>query len=461
MSELSVRIFSQYLIQGVWAIILALLFLYTFRIYKRHYLKLWAWSWLAFSMYMLTSGLHLYSTWIYSIYNPIRITLSATSISFAYIEASLLLIGTWELVRNRKFASAHLRLIMIISILLAIASSVLFIDNSQISENRFFIRVGLRSLIMGCAFFITGIWMITNLSHDKSLGKRLLIIAFIIYGSEQFNYFLVGFLPIINVHLKFPYIQYLGLLDFFLEALIGMGMAIWLLENERKELERANDDLDHFFYSTSHDLRSPLASITGLVTLGKVHIKDESALEFFDKIEGRVNKLDSVIDDIISYAKSAKYQLKIEPLNFKEIVKEIETNLEFNKGATHIDFICESSEEVFLSDKLKITTILHNLITNSIKYHDFHKDNPYIKVSLVKDQGRVYISVEDNGRGIKQENHQQIFEMFYRASGDSVGSGLGLYIVKEAAKKLNGKVSVQSTYGKGSCFKVSLPALAG
>lgn len=409
---------------------------------------------------MLTSGLNLYASWLYTVQNPIRIALSTISIGFAYIQVSLLLIGTWELIKNRKFYSGHLRIILFIAIFLALLSSLLFIENTDGQDLRFFIRVSFRALITGAGFFITGLWMITNLSHDKSLGKRLLIIAFLIYGAEQFNYFLLGFFPLINVDISFPYIQYLGLLDFFLEALVGMGMAIWLLENERRDLEKANEDLDNFFYSTSHDLRSPIASILGLIGLGKVHIKDETALEFFEKIEGRVDKLDAVINDILSYAKSVKHHLKIEPLKFVQIIEEVKTALEFNEGASQIELQYDHTDVQVFSDKIKITTIIHNLISNSIKYHDLSKEKPYIKVDLIKEGGRVSIVVQDNGSGIKKENQGKIFDMFYRASGNSVGSGLGLYIVKEAAHKLNGTVAVDSEYGKGSTFTVSLPSMA-
>jgi signal transduction histidine kinase len=101
--------------------------------------------------------------------------------------------------------------------------------------------------------------------------------------------------------------------------------------------------------------------------------------------------------------------------------------------------------------------IMSNLISNAIRYHDNRKDTQYIRLHAeIKDKA-FYLTIEDNGQGIAVEYHNRIFDMFYRANEHSKGSGLGLYIVKEALIKLSGTIHLESAPGVGSTFIVMVP----
>lgn len=458
MPEISIRLFSQHLMQGVWCTILTLLFLYTYNVYRKHYLKLWSLSWLAFAAYLLIAAAILQVMWIYSFQHPIRIILAILSISSAYIQALLVVGGSWELLKERKCSRKWLLLAMGIFCLLALISTLPYASGTAVQDQRFFMRVSIKGLITGAAFLWAGVWIVTTPSDTRGLGKKLLSVAFIIFGLEQVNYFLIGLLPLVGITYEFTYTSYLGLLDLFLQSLMAMGMVIGLLENERRDLQKANADLDSFFYSTSHDLRSPIASILGLTYLAKYQVKDPEAVEIFEKIEGRIQKLDEVINDILNYSKNSKRTLNVTPLNFNELLDEVIGTVRFAKGAAaiHLDYV-PSEKNVFNGDKDRLMTILNNLIANAVKYHDLTKPHPYIKVTFQKSGGRVIITVQDNGTGIDPKHHTKIFDMFYRASTSSQGSGLGLFIVKEAVKKLNGSISLESVPDEGSTFRVDIP----
>ncbi|MBL6447502.1 HAMP domain-containing histidine kinase [Fulvivirga sp. 29W222] len=460
MPEISIRLFSQHLMQGVWCIILALLFLYTFNVYRKHYLKIWAFSWWAFALYLLTAAAILQLMWVYPVHHPIGVSLTVLSICAAYTQTVLLFVGTWELINEKKFKKSQLYLFLLLTVALAVLSSIVFLNGANASEERFFARVGIRAIITGIGFLATGIWIITTKSTSKGLGKKLLTVAFIIFGLEQINYFVVGLLPLLGIEYEFTYITHLGLLDFFLQALIGMGMVIWLLENERRDLKKANADLDSFFYSTSHDLRSPIASILGLTYLAKHQSKDQETLEIFERIEGRIQKLDEVINDILNYSKNSKRTLNITKLNFNVLLDDVIGSIKFVKGASAIrlDYI-PNEKNLLNGDKDRLVTILNNLISNSVKYHDLSKADPYIRVSFHKSGGMARITIADNGSGIDPKDQAKVFDMFYRASTDSQGSGLGLFIVKEAVKKLNGTITLESAPRVGSTFKVVIPDL--
>lgn len=234
-------------------------------------------------------------------------------------------------------------------------------------------------------------------------------------------------------------------------------MVMWLLENEHNSLIRSNKELDSFLYSTSHDLRAPIASMLGLTNLGKIESKDIAAQDYFEKIEQQLRKLDTIFGDILSYSKSAKSPVKISRLDFQHVVKNIYAQLKFsNSGTMPALIIDDSVTQYFLSDRYLIDSILSNLISNAIKYSDGKKQNRFVKTSLQRTGKNTIIKVEDNGIGINEDSLTKIFEMFYRATGYNNGSGLGLYIAMQAAERLNATIEVESKEQVGSTFTLTL-----
>jgi signal transduction histidine kinase len=245
--------------------------------------------------------------------------------------------------------------------------------------------------------------------------------------------------------------------DLLLISIMGMSMIMWLLEDERTRLDKANKELDRFLYSTSHDLRAPIASILGLTYLGKMEFEEERARTFMDMIEARVKKLDMVIGDILSLSRSKKMDVKLEKINLKDLLDNSIMDIKFNKGASSIslDYTHDPSH-VMLSDFNQMKIVLNNLLANAVKYHNIDQPNPFIRVLFERENDVVKIAIQDNGKGIAEANLPKIFEMFYRASLDTEGTGLGLYIVKEALSKVHGTIDVKSELGKGSTFTIIL-----
>jgi signal transduction histidine kinase len=228
------------------------------------------------------------------------------------------------------------------------------------------------------------------------------------------------------------------------------------LANQRNmELQKVNDELDRFVYSVSHDLRSPLSSILGLTNLAKRASDPKELEQLLTMIQGRVEAQDHFIREIIDYSRNARTETISENVALKELVEQIFITLKFNSYPGQIEFRnLVDDQTILLSDKTRLSVILSNLISNSIKYHDFTKEQLFVEVGY--DEGRK-LFVKDNGIGIKKEHCDKIFNMFYRGSDRSTGSGLGLFITKEAVERLGGKIEVQSEFGEGSLFIVSLP----
>ena len=112
-------------------------------------------------------------------------------------------------------------------------------------------------------------------------------------------------------------------------------------------------------------------------------------------------------------------------------------------------------QEPFIADLSRVNTILNNLITNSVKYQNVHEPHPHVNIDVQSKNNKRTITISDNGLGIAKKYHTQVFDMFFRGTELSVGSGLGLYIVKEMVNKLDGKISLESSLNEGTKFMIT------
>lgn len=229
------------------------------------------------------------------------------------------------------------------------------------------------------------------------------------------------------------------------------------IKMKNSNLEKTNAELDRFFYSTSHDLRSPLLSIKGLVNIAKHDTTDPKMQQYLAMMTDRADKLDLFVKDIIDYSKNTRTEVAKEQVDVEQLVETVKESFQFLEGASKISFQKEVHVKEVVTDKSRVTVILNNLISNAIKYHDTFQDQPWINVNVSQSNNTLNIVVADNGPGISPEKHTKIFDMFYRGTEKSKGSGLGLYIVKETVEKMNGTISVKSSEGKGTSFTISLP----
>lgn len=231
------------------------------------------------------------------------------------------------------------------------------------------------------------------------------------------------------------------------------------LEKRNRELIKTNSELDRFVYSVSHDLRSPLTSILGLVSFIETESRETDTLKHAEMIRISINRLDDFIKNILSYSRNSRTGLQPEEISLNEMILDIVDSLQSMKEAEGIRFEIDiKQQKPFYSDRMRIATILKNLISNAIKYHKKQQADRYVKISGHSDHENLYFSIADNGTGIEKAYHQKIFEMFFRLSG-SDGSGIGLYIAKDAAEILQGSIEVQSEKGIGTRFNINLKNL--
>jgi signal transduction histidine kinase len=233
------------------------------------------------------------------------------------------------------------------------------------------------------------------------------------------------------------------------------------LITQNQALTKLNKELDSFVYSVSHDLRSPIASVLGLIHLSQKEQDIQRIREYLGMKEKSLRRLDSFIKDILDYSRNNRQDVKPELINLHQLTQQvIESNLH-SEEAQKVDIISGIDDtSLFASDRRRISIILNNLVSNAVRYSDFTKPRPFVKIELAADEQHLGINIIDNGVGIKNEHLGNIYKMFYRASSNKVGSGLGLYIVKETIDKLGGTIEVESDYGQGTLFSVTIPNLA-
>lgn len=231
------------------------------------------------------------------------------------------------------------------------------------------------------------------------------------------------------------------------------------LQKANEELMLRNTELDRFVYSASHDLSAPLKSIRGLVQVAKMDKPGEEQEKYLNMMERSVFKLEEFIQEVVTYSRSNRMPVNYEPFSFQEFVQGLLQDHEFSPNFSKINFIVEDEIGALMcSDKIRMKIILNNLISNAIKFH--WVDNcrkPFIRLSATRKEGEYLVTVTDNGSGIHEHHLERIFDMFYRATDTTPGSGLGLYILKESVTKLKGRVEAFSKVEHGTTFNVYLP----
>lgn len=229
-----------------------------------------------------------------------------------------------------------------------------------------------------------------------------------------------------------------------------------MVQKRTADLRTAYQELDTFFYRSSHDFRRPLTTLMGLAEVAKLSVKDQNALDLFAKVNITATNLDKMLVKLQSISDVGSHQLVHKEVLLRQIIdnefvlrqktirrKQIQTNVDVKL------------DRPFISYPVLVKIIIENLIENAI---DFSNPlNPLIGVRAFHKHDYVMMEVEDNGEGIKEEIKSQIFEMFYRGSERSTGNGLGLYIARKAIEKLSGQLSFANNTIGGTTFTAVIP----
>ncbi len=217
----------------------------------------------------------------------------------------------------------------------------------------------------------------------------------------------------------------------------------------------ANAELQQFSYAASHDLKEPLRSVSTYAQLLQRHYaEDEHACEFTSFIVDGVNRMNTLIDSLLTYSRTGG-PVRRTAVNLNSVVQWALLNLERSVRESEAQIVFGDLPEV-LADESQMVQLFQNLLSNSLKYRS--SEIPRIEVSSQETEGVHTISVRDNGIGIDPAYQKQIFTAFKRLHGREVpGTGLGLALCRKIIEGHGGRIWVESDGKEGSVFKFTLP----
>jgi PAS domain S-box-containing protein len=268
--------------------------------------------------------------------------------------------------------------------------------------------------------------------------------------------------------LTFPLKRYDGVYRWFLTRVYPVknkeGKVIqWIGTNtDIDDQKKASEQKDEFISIASHELKTPVTSLKGFTQILQMTFEKEgnkNAVNLLSKMDKQVDKLTNLIVDLLDTTKIENGQLKfnLEVFDFNNLVKEIAEEMR-RTTITHEIIVEESDNANINGDRNRIGQVITNFISNAIKYSP---DKSKIIITTTVEEQNVKLCVKDFGIGIASEKQSNIFDRFFRVTGDGQetfpGLGLGLFISKEIIKRHNGKIYVESAEGEGSKFCFLLP----
>ncbi len=224
------------------------------------------------------------------------------------------------------------------------------------------------------------------------------------------------------------------------------------------QIERSNKELEQFSYVAAHDLKAPLRAISNLATFIEEDLQEvpESVQKNIHMLKGRIQRMEGLVNGILSYARSGKIKVNPEMTDVKQMLEEIVDSLGARQNANV--WIDEGMPKI-LTQKVLLEQVMANLISNACKYNN--NPEPLIEIAS-REAGPFYeFSVKDNGQGIPLDSHKKIFQMFQtlQAKDHYESTGIGLSIVKKIVEEKGGRIEVVSAPGEGCTFKFTWPRL--
>ena len=226
-----------------------------------------------------------------------------------------------------------------------------------------------------------------------------------------------------------------------------------------EDLKFKNNELDTFIYKASHDLRGPIASLMGLYNAAVIEVQDKKSLEYLEYIYKTAQRMDQVLKALISLSEIKDKPICLELASLPRVVKDTLDIVGIKNCLQNITIDLKVPDISFYTDVGLLVVITKNLLENAIRYS--RQDiTTNIEISAeITEKKALKLTVKDNGLGVEQEIQDKVFNMFYKGNNISSGSGLGLYMVKSAADKLGGKVTLTSTVNNGTSVCVIFPEI--
>jgi len=474
-----------YAVQMAGTAFLAFLLAVFYRSYARSYLREWSWSWLTLCAYVGGGMLAVLWTRDFHPQHPVRLAVTMLTLTAGYAHLVFLLFGTYAVARGEAVAERRRNTILLVCAVLGVALSLLFTSEPAMFSQRYFTRIGLRSAAAAAAYLVAGIWLIRRRDWRHGAGHAIVIGSFLLYGIEQINYFVINVLELLGQREIRDGLAWLGYVDFLLQFGMGLGMIIWLLEDERNELSRTAEALrrseEHLRRSqrleqvgqlaggVAHDFNNLLTVITGRGQRLLLRLdRDSEEWREVRQMEQAAERGAALVRQLLAF--SRKQVLAPQHVQANRTVKHVRGMLQRVIGE-EIAFELDLAPDLGWTrvDPVQLEQVLFNLVLNardampeggtltiSTRNHQVAVEESDSLLGLRPGE-HVEIAVRDTGMGMDEETRRHVFEPFYTTKEVGEGSGLGMATVYGVVRQSGGSVVIDSRPGEGTSIHVYLP----
>ncbi len=225
------------------------------------------------------------------------------------------------------------------------------------------------------------------------------------------------------------------------------------------EVKLKNTELEKLLYQSSHGLKSPLSSISGIIDLLSYETVSDEVKEYLAHIDGSVSQMIEIMNSLTTLATLTSYQVKDEWVNIDNLVRQQLNYFEPLAKSNSVSMKYQSmlKNETLQTDSFLLNSVLKQIIMNGIIFRN-HKIESHLTINAHLVDNKLRITIEDNGEGIDASIENEVYEMFFKGSNKSTGSGLGLFIVKRSIDMLGGSINFTSS-SAGTVFRLHIPAL--
>ena len=227
------------------------------------------------------------------------------------------------------------------------------------------------------------------------------------------------------------------------------------VKSRTRDLKEAHMELDNFLYRSSHDMKGPITRMKGLINLLNMKGRDE----YVEKINNEVETIHDILAELETVAFINNDELENELVNFPKLIDEIVSKFNFSIYDITLSSNINVRGTCMVNSRL-VEIIVGNLLDNAIKFlNNIYDRSREIKLDIENDNDFIKITVSDNGEGIPKELINKVFDMFFRGS-EKKGNGLGLYVIKQAVKRLKGDISIESERMKYTKVTAKFPSMS-
>lgn len=281
-------------------------------------------------------------------------------------------------------------------------------------------------------------------------------------------------------------VQYIGMMVlmvflFLVAAVFFGGFLLTGLERRMQEsdklkeaariAEKSNSAKSEFLANMSHEIRTPINAILGMNEMILRESREEKTLSYARNVESAGNNLLSIVNDILDFSKieSGKMEIVTAPYRFSSVLNDVSNMINFRAREKKLTFKVEAQKTMpdnLMGDEVRIRQVITNILNNAVKYTNEGSVTLRVRAEdVTTDRLTLFVEVEDTGIGIRKEDREKLFKKFERVdlkqNNTIEGTGLGLAITSNLLTLMNGTVSVQSEYGKGSVFTIRIPQGVG